>query len=162
MKRLVRIPVEYLDVIPVGTQLFSPLYQFENGLRMAIHKFLSTCYTVNWWEVSLKTRLPTVYEYAEEQKRRRDLMPWIGDSSDVEILPIHLITLGQLEEIVKAYQSECIPELFPTMEFFLGHMECIKRVRNLFSHMVPCLTQEDTRLARGEIRALSSHINTRL
>ncbi len=162
MKHLVRIPIEYFDVIPVGTKLFSPLYQFENGLRIAIHKFLSTCYSEDWWEISLQTRLPRIYEYAEEQKRRRDLMPWIGASTEIEILPIHLITLGQLEEIVKAYQSDCIPQLFPTMEFFLGHMECIKRVRNLFSHMVPCLTQEDTQLARGEIRALSSHINTRL
>jgi len=162
LKRLVRIPVEYLDVIPVGTQLFSPLYQFENGLRIAIHNFLSTCYSQDWWEVSLQTRLPTIYKYAQEQKQKLDLMPWIGDSAEITILPIHLVTLGQLEEIVKAYRSDCIPQLFPTMEFFLGHMECIKRVRNLFSHMVPCLTQKDTQLARGEIRALTSHINTRL
>jgi hypothetical protein len=162
LKKLARIPEEYFDVIPIGKQLFSPLYQFENGLRLAVHKFLSTCYTADWWEVSLKTRLPTIYKYAEEQKRRRDLMPWIGDSAEIEVLPIHLITLGQLEEIVKEYKSDCIPDLFPTMEFFLGHMECIKRVRNLFSHMVPCLTQEDTELARGEIRALTSHINTKL
>ena len=114
-------------MIPVGTQLFSPLYQFENELRLAIHKFLSSFYSQDWWEVSLKDRLPTIYEYAEEQKQKRDLMPWIGDSTDIEILPIHLITLGQLEEIVKAYRSECIPELFPTMEFFLGHMEEIIR-----------------------------------
>lgn len=149
-------------MIAIGNPLFSPLYQFENGLRLAIHKFLSECYTDNWWEVSLRTQLPHIYEYAEEQKQKKDLMPWIGDSARINLLPIHLVTLGHLEEIVKKYRSDCIPELFPTMEFFLGHMECIKRVRNLFSHMVPCLTSEDSQLAKREIRTLSSHINMKL
>jgi len=62
-------------------------------------------------------------------------MPWIGDSDIVEVLPIHRVTLGHLEEIVKKFQSDRIPELFPTLEFFLGHMEIIKRVRNLYSHV---------------------------
>ncbi len=53
-----------------------------------------------------------------------------------------MITLGQLEEIVKAYKSDCIPQLFPNIEFFVGHMELIKRVRNMYSHMFPCITRD--------------------
>jgi hypothetical protein len=162
LKRLVRIPREYCDVIPIGEELFSPLFQFENGLRLAIHGFLTTCYGDNWWDLSLKARLPKIYNYAEEQRSRRNLMPWIGDSSSVVPLPIHLVTLGQLEEIVKEYRTDCVPDLFPTMEFFLGHMECIKRVRNLYAHMFPCLTRKDSQLAKREINTLSSHINVRL
>jgi hypothetical protein len=160
--RLVNIPEEYFVPIPMGSNLFSPLYQFENGLRLTIHNFLATCYGTDWWEKSLKQKLPKVYEYAEEQIKKKARMPWIGDSSAVTVLPIHLVTLGHLEEIVKKYQSDCIPELFPTIHFFLGHMECIKRVRNLYAHMFPCLTKDDGALARSEIRVLAKHINTRL
>lgn len=161
-RRLLRLPHEYFDVIPIGDRLFSPLFQFENGLRIAIHNFLSTCYGQDWWNISLKVNLPTIYEYAEDQKRRKDLMPWIGDSTRIPVLPIHLVTLGHLEEIVKKYRSDCIPDLFPTMDFFLGHMDCIKRVRNLYSHMFPCLTDDDARLAKREILTLSSHVNAKL
>ena len=110
----------------------------------------------------MKSKLRDVYDYAEARERKRGRMPWIGASSAVSVLPIHLVTLGHLEEIVKKYRSECIPELFPTMEFFLGHMECIKRVRNLYAHMFPCLTKDDGQTVRSEIRILARHINTKL
>lgn len=161
-RRLVRIPKEYLDAVELGNALFPPLFQLENGLRLAIHNFLATCYGESWWQTSLKGLLPTIYVYSENQQERRDAMPWIGDSARVQILPIHLVTLGHLEEIVKKYRSDCIPELFPTIEFFLGHMEPIKRVRNLYSHMFPCITSADCRLAKREILTLAPHINTRL
>lgn len=156
------MPAEYLLAIEMGNLLFPSLFQFENGLRLLIHNFLSQCYGKDWWIASLKSQLDKVYQYAENQKNRMDNMPWIGDSAIVEVLPIHLVTLGQLEEIVKRYHSECIPELFPTMEFFLGHMEVIKRVRNLYSHMFPCITRGDVRLAKREILTLCSHINAKL
>ena len=50
-------------------------------------------------------------------------MPWIGDSARVQVLPIHTITLGQLERIIDEYRSDCTPELFPSWEFFSGHLE---------------------------------------
>jgi len=151
-----------MEAIPVGQSVFPTLYQFENGLRLAIHKHLSTCYGVNWWEDSLRTNLPDVYQYAEDQKTKRASMPWIGDSSRIPVLPIHLVTLGFLEEIVKKYQADCIPDLFPTREFFLGHMECIKRVRNLYSHMFPCLDKQDVKVVKGEVRVLVFHLRTKL
>lgn len=162
LRRIVRVPKEYLEAITLGNVLFPILFQFENGLRLAIHKHQSVCYGQDWWKISLRERLPRVFDYAEEQFRKRDAMPWIGASSRVLVLPIHLVTLGHLEEIVKKYQSDCIPELFPTLEFFLGHMEAIKRVRNLFAHMFPCITQADCRLAKREILTLSSHLNSKL
>jgi len=161
-RRLVRIPAAYMEGIDPASGLFSPLYQFENGLRILVNDFLTTCYGNAWWDVSLRAKLPRIYQYAEEKKVEKASMPWIGTSARVAILPIHLITLGQLEEIVKAYQSDCIPHLFPSLTFFQGHMEVIKRVRNLYSHMFPCITQQDCRVARREISTLSEHINARL
>lgn len=146
----------------MGNALFPALYQFENGLRLVIHQFLVVCYGADWWETSLQTRLPAVYEYAAKQRTRMSFMPWIGASARVAVLPVHLVTLGHLEEIVKRYRSDCVPELFPTMEFFLGHMEVIKRVRNLYTHMFPCITKRDCDVARSEIRTLAIHINARL
>jgi hypothetical protein len=159
---LLRIPSAYFDVVELGELLFPPLYQFENGLRLAINNFLATCYGPNWWDVSLKQELPCIHEYANGQQKKRATMPWIGDSARVQVLPIHLVTLGQLEEIVKRYSPDCIPQLFPTLEFFVGHMEVIKRVRNLYTHMFPCITRGDCTVARREILTLATHINTRL
>lgn len=162
IRRLVKIPTEYLEAIKVANLIFPALYQLENGLRLAIHNYLSVCYGSEWWDLSLKTKLPTIWEYSDKQKKNRDLMPWIGASTRVQILPIHLVTLGHLEEIVKKYQSDCIPELFPTLDFFTGHLGVIKKVRNLYSHMFPCITISDCTLAKREIKTLASHINTRL
>ena len=161
-KRIIKIPEPYFEAIDLGNVLFPSLFQFENGLRLAIHEFLKTCYGDNWWEASLKTQLRTVFDYADQQQTRRNAMPWIGDSSRVDVLPIHLVTLGHLEEIVKKYSPDCIPELFPTLDFFTGHMEIIKRVRNLYSHMFPCITRNDCKVAKREILTLAEHINTRL
>jgi hypothetical protein len=142
--------------------IFPALYQFENGLRLMLSGFLTTCYGSDWWNSSLKGKLRTVYDYGDNLQRRLDAMPWIGSSTRVPVLPVHLVTLGHLEEIVKAYRSDCIPELFPTLEFFLGHMEVVKRVRNLYTHMFPCITLEDCNIAKSEIRVLARHINSKL
>jgi hypothetical protein len=161
-RRILKIPAEYLEAAEFGNVLFPHLFQFENGLRLAINKFLSACYGPDWWDVSLKTQLPRVHEYAENQQTKRNLMPWIGDSARVTVLRIHLVTLGQLEEIVRKYRSDCIPDLFPTLDFFTGHMEVIKRVRNMYSHMFPCITKKDCRIAKNEIATLATHINEKL
>ncbi len=162
IRLIVRIPSAYLEAVELGNILFPFLFQFENGLRLAIDGFLTTCYGPNWWDVSLRTQLPNIHAYAEEQEKKRHFMPWIGASARIQVLKIHLVSLGQLEEIVKGYKSDCIPQLFPTLEFFLGHMEVIKRVRNLYSHMFPCITRGDCRTAKREITTLAEHINTKL
>lgn len=113
-------------------------------------------------EKKVKFDLERIYQRVEERKQQRDLMPWIGASSSVEVLPVHLTTLGELEEIIKKYQSECIPELFRSLTFFLGHMEYIKLVRNLYAHMFPCLTDSDARSARSEIRTLCQSLREKL
>jgi hypothetical protein len=161
-KRVVQIPAPYFEALELSYLVYPFLYQFENGLRLMLDSFLKTCYGSDWWNASLRVRRERIFEYAEGQRRKLDSMPWIGDSSTVEVLPIHLVTLGQLEEIVKAYQSECIPDLFPNIEFFIGHMELIKRVRNMYSHMFPCITRSDCMDARSEIRILARHINAKL
>ncbi len=160
--RLIAIPKEYLEVIDLGNVLFPSFYQFENGFRILLNSYLSSLYGADWWSRSLRHALPTVFKYSEDQRGRLDAMPWIGASTHVQVLPVHLVTLGHLEEIVKKYRSDCIPELFPTIEFFLGHMEVIKRVRNLYAHMFPCITKADCALAKREIRTLGTHINDRL
>jgi len=161
-RRIIRIPKEYLEVVSIGRTLFSPLYQFENGLRLVVESHLSACYGPDWWETSLKSRLPNVHEYAQSQASKASSMPWVGASARTKVLPIHQVTHSHLEKIINVYQSECIPELFPNMHFFLGHMDGIKRVRNLYSHMFPCLTDDDSRLARREILTLAQHLNSKL
>jgi len=149
----------------LGNVIFPALYQFENGLRLLVHGYLETLYSSNWWNLSLKLKgkkAEEIFSYVEAQQKKLDAMPWIGSSSEVTVLPVHLVTLGQLEEIVRLYRSECIPQLFPTLEFFVGHMELIKRVRNMYTHMFPCISREDCQVAKSEIRVLARHINSRL
>lgn len=162
IRRIVKIPKEYLEAVELGNVLFPSLFQLENGLRLAINNHLTVCYGIDWWNISLQTRLSQIYTYSQTQQTRQGTMPWIGASSRVPVLPIHLVTLGHLEEIIRNYRSDCIPQLFPTLEFFLGHMEAIKRVRNLYSHMFPCITKDDCKLAKREIATLASHINSKL
>lgn len=162
IKRIINIPQEYFEVIEYGNLLFPILFQLENGLRLSIYKHLETCYGKDWWNIKLKSELNDIFIYSEEQSKKKDSMPWIGDSTKIKVLPIHLVTLGQLEEIIKKYRSDCIPEIFPTIEFFLGHMEVIKRVRNMFSHMFPCITKNDCQNAKSEIKILATHINSKL
>lgn len=161
-KRIIKIPDEYLEVLELEDKIFPHIYQFENGLRILVNQFLTTCYGPQWWDISLKIKLPKTWQYAQDQQNNRNSMPWIGDSAKVKVLPIHLITLGQLEEIVRTYQSDCIPQIFPTLDFFTGHMNIIKRVRNMYTHMFPCITLKDCRFAKNEITILSQQINTKL
>lgn len=162
VKRIVKIPSEYIEVVKLSNILFPALYQFENGLRLAVYHYLAACYGLDWWTTSLQTQLPAIFQYEANQRSKMATMPWIAASARVTVLPVHLVTLGHLEEIIKRYRSDCIPELFPTLEFFLGHMEAIKRVRNLYSHMFPCITRQDTALAKREILTLASHLNSKL
>ena len=123
---------------------------------------MTTCYGPDWWDKSLQTQLPLVFQYEANQKAKLATMSWLGASTKVAVLPVHLVTLGHLEEIIKKYKSDCIPELFPTLDFFLGHMEVIKRVRNMYSHMFPCISIKDTRVAKREILTLAEHLNSKL
>jgi hypothetical protein len=162
LTRVVRIPAPYFDGLDLANLLFPSLYQFENGLRLAIHYYLETCYGPDWWTTKIQVELPTIFKYEADQKAKLATMSWLGASTRVVVLPVHLITLGHLEEIIKKYQSDCIPELFPTLTFFLGHMEVIKRVRNMYSHMFPCITKKDAQVVKSEIRTLAHHLNAKL
>ena len=149
-------------MLDVANLLFPALYQFENGLRLAIHYFLETCYGADWWNSSLQAQLPDIHQYEAQQRAKLATTPWLGASSRVVVLPVHLITLGHLEVIITKYKSDCIPELFPNLTFFLGHMDVIKRVRNMYSHMFPCISRTDTQVARREILTLAAHLNSKL
>ena len=160
-RQIVNIPIEYIEAIDIGAPIFSHLFQFENALRLYINNFLEVCYGPDWWEVSLKQKKKDIYDYVESQKLKQSYMPWIGESTKVNVLPIHSITLGQLEQIVISYKSECIPQLFPSLEFFSGHLEIIKRVRNLFAHFHPCITAGNVATAKREIITMCEHINSK-
>ncbi len=164
--RLLGIPYEYIDAIVVGQRVFSDVFQFENGLRLAVNKQLSEFYGTKWWETSLGLRkeqeLIDIYNYVNQQRLQRNKMPWLGDSQRVELLPLHAITLGQLQQIVVQYKSDLIPQLFPSLDFFTGHLEVIKRVRNLFAHMYPCITNKDAQVAKREIMTICDHLRTKL
>jgi len=163
-RRIVKIPKEYLEAIEIGEPIFSYFFQFENGLRLAVHNFLSICYGPDWWEITLRSTEEgeRIYDYVEGIVKKQTYMPWIGDSVRVPILPIHSITLGQLEKIVELYKSDCIPQLFPNWEFLKGRLEIIKRVRNLYAHMYPCITKNDVKVAKRDILTLCDHLNSKL
>ncbi|MEO8514053.1 MAG: hypothetical protein ABI543_10865 [Ignavibacteria bacterium] len=158
----ISLPSEYYKAVKIGAPIFPILFEFENGLRLAINNFLSSIYGNDWWEIKLKSRYFDAYKYVADQKAKRDKMPWIGDSSRTTLIPLHSVTIGHLEQIVIKFQSECIPQLFPTIQFFTGHMEIVKRVRNMYSHMYPCIDKEDIEDAISEIKIISKHIKNKI
>lgn len=161
LTRFLNLPPAYYKAIKVGNPIFPVLFEFENGLRIAVNKILSELYGEDWWETSLKHKIKGIYDYVEDQKLKKDKMKWIGDSKRTVLFPLHSVTLGQLEDIIKIYKSELIPELFPTIDFFSGHLEIIKRVRNMYSHMYPCIDKEDIIYAKSEIKTLCRQIKSK-
>ena len=162
LTRILPIPKTYLEAIIEGTPAFSPLFQFENALRIVLERHMKTCYGPDWWEVKVKSDLPRTYGYAENVMQKAQLMPWIGATSRISASPLHAITLGQLEEIIIHYKADCIPSIFHGLDFFTGHMDVIKRVRNLFSHMHPCIDKEDIKVLRREIATLCDDLRSKL
>jgi hypothetical protein len=156
-KTFITLPEAYSKAIVIANPFFKDLFEFENILKLTIHKYLSM-WDDNWWENSLKHKKSEIYKYVDDLKKKKSNMPWIGDSAETELYEIHHVTLGQLEEIVKTYKSECIPEIFPTLDFFTGHMLIIKKVRNLFAHMHPCISQKDISTAKREMHTLNEHL----
>lgn len=161
-KRILPIPKPYVEAIKEGTPAFSPLFQFENALRLVVDRHMQTCYGPNWWDTKVQHDLPRTYQYAEDVKQSSLKMPWIGASSRVATIPLHAITLGQLEEIIIYYRADCIPAIFHRLDFFTGHMDVIKRVRNLFSHMHPCIDNQDVRVLKREITTLCDDLRSKL
>ena len=103
-----------------------------------------------------RERIPTCFEYLAIPRSA------VVRQYPTIIVKQSLVTLGHLGVIVSKYQSDLVPDLFPNLTFFHGHLECIKRVRNLYAHMFPCITPNDCRLAKREITTLAQHINSRL
>src|SRR6202034_1741455 len=87
-RRIVRLPAEYFKAVDAANVLFPALYEFENGLRIALDSFMQICYGTDWWNASLRGRLIKTFDYAEDQRKKLSLMPWIGDSSAVTVLPV--------------------------------------------------------------------------
>jgi hypothetical protein len=162
INRILPIPKPYIEAVEQGIPIFNPLFQFENALRLALDKHMQTCYGENWWDEKVQKDLPNTYKYADNVKQNAYKMPWIGATNRVPTLPLHSITLGQLEEIIIHYKSECFPQLFSSEAFFTGHMEIIKKVRNLFSHMHPCIGKKDVKAAKREITTLCDHLRTKI
>src|SRR5271157_1572973 len=90
-RRVVLLPEEYFEALDLGNVIFPALYQFENGLRLVLHRYLETCYGATWWDVSLKAKKKDIFDYADEQQKKLQAMPWIGASSVVKVLPVHLV-----------------------------------------------------------------------
>jgi hypothetical protein len=112
----------------------------------------------NWWENRLKTDLPKIYKYSQDEKARQDQLPMVGSSSILK--PLDYLTLGRLEQIVIYYEKEFVPSVFRKLDFFTGHMEITKRVRNGIAHMALSMTVTDIRNAKHEIDILLQHLST--
>jgi hypothetical protein len=133
------------------------LFLFENALRLKINSVIESKYS-NWWEGKIKSELPDVYKYAEDEQSRQAKLPMVGQAQALQ--PYDYVTLGHLEQIITKYQSLFVPSVFPNLHFFTGHMVIVKRVRNAIAHMAPSTTLRDIRNAKNEIDILLQHFST--
>jgi hypothetical protein len=157
-----KLPANYRKSFIIGEEFFRAIFQYENALRLVINNFLKEQYGSEWWELKVKNDLSVIYEYARDRENDRKKKPVFGDSDNVELLPIHYVTLGQLNEIVIAYKSDCIPELFPDIKYFERQAKSIKKFRDLCSHFFPGINDEDWSTVKKPINELSKHLEYRL
>ena len=156
-KEKINLPKEYINALKNAKELYSHIFSFEIGLRLAIDKHLTEWIGKEWWNIKLAKDMPEIFKYAEEHKKQYFINE-IGKS----IRNIHFITIGHLSEIVKKYKETFIPEVFPNLHVFLGHIEYIIKIRNCCCHMHPNIDKEYIKILDAETLILSKMINSKI
>lgn len=153
----INIPKEYLNTLKNAKELYSHIFSFEIGLRIAIDKHLTEWIGKEWWDKKLAKDMPDIFNYAEKHKKETYI-----NKVDKSIHSIHFTTLGHLSDIVKKYKETFIPEVFPNLHVFLGHIEYIIKIRNCCCHMHPNIDKEYIKLLKAETLVLSNIINSKI
>jgi hypothetical protein len=133
------------------------LFIFESALRIKIETLMSETYP-NWWDAKIKADLPDVHKYAQDEMVKQARFPMLGAAKRLQ--PLECVTIGHLEQLIQKYNVLFVPSVFPTLQFFTGHMVIVKRVRNAIAHMAPSTTATDVRNAKNEIDILLQHLAT--
>lgn len=153
----INLPEEYINALKNAKELYSHIFSFEIGLRLAIDKHLTEWIGEEWWNINLAKDMPEIFKYAEEHKKQ-----YFINEIDKSIRNIHFITIGHLSEIVKKYKETFIPEVFPNLHVFLGHIEYIIKIRNCCCHMHPNIDKEYIKILDAETLILSKMINSKI
>lgn len=156
-KEKINLPKEYINALKNAKELYSHIFSFEIGLRLAIDKHLTEWIGKEWWNIKLAKDMPDIFKYAEEHKKQ-----YFINKIDKSIHNIHFITIGHLSEIVKKYKETFIPEVFPNLHVFLGHIEYIIKIRNCCCHMHPNIDKEYIKILDAETLILSKMINSKI
>ncbi|TXJ29927.1 hypothetical protein EPJ69_11855 [Brachyspira aalborgi] len=156
-KEKINLPKEYINALKNAKELYSHIFSFEIGLRLAIDKHLTEWIGKEWWNIKLAKDMPEIFKYAEEHKKQ-----YFINEIDKSIRNIHFITIGHLSEIVKKYKETFIPEVFPNLHVFLGHIEYIIKIRNCCCHMHPNIDKEYIKILEAETLILSKMINSKI
>lgn len=156
-KEKINLPKEYISALKNAKELYSHIFSFEIGLRLAIDKHLTEWIGKEWWNIKLVKDMPDIFKYAEEHKKQ-----YFINKIDKSIHNIHFITIGHLSEIVKKYKETFIPEVFPNLHVFLGHIEYIIKIRNCCCHMHPNIDKEYIKILDAETLILSKMINSKI
>ena len=156
-KEKINLPKEYTSALKNAKELYSHIFSFEIGLRLAIDKHLTEWIGKEWWNIKLAKDMPDIFKYAEEHKKQSFI-----NKIDKSIHNIHFVTIGHLSEIVKKYKEIFIPEVFPNLHFFLGHIEYIIKIRNCCCHMHPNIDKEYIKILEAETLILSKIINSKI
>lgn len=156
-KEIITLPKEYLNTLKNAKELYARIFRFEIGLRLAIDKHLTEWVGKEWWNIKLSKDMPEIFKYAETHKKESYI-----NKIDKHIHNIHFITIGHLSEIVKKYKETFIPEVFPNLHVFLGHIEYIIKIRNCCCHMHPDIDKEYIKILEAESLILSKIINSKL
>ena len=156
-KEKINLPKEYTSALKNAKELYSHIFSFEIGLRLVIDKHLTEWIGKEWWNIKLAKDMPEIFKYAEEHKKQ-----FFINKIDKSIHNIHFITIGHLSEIVKKYKETFIPEVFPNLHVFLGHIEYIIKIRNCCCHMHPNIDKEYIKILEAETLILSKIINSKI
>lgn len=156
-KEKINLSKEYTNTLKNAKELYAHIFSFEIGLRLAIDNHLTEWIGKEWWNIKLAKDMPEIFKYAEEHKKE-----FFINKIDKSIHNIHFVTIGHLSEIVKKYKETFIPEVFPNLHVFLGHIEYIIKIRNCCCHMHPNIDKEYIKILEAETLILSKIINSKI
>jgi len=115
--------------------IFPLLYVLENSMRELIKRVMYAKYGKDWWDTQLVSgKLKGVHQKVTDRMKSESQRRWHQRRGSH---PIDYVDLGDLGSIVNGKQSDFIPSIIESLEWFAHLMRELEPSRNVVCHMNP-------------------------
>ena len=110
--------------------IYPLLYVLENSIREVIDRLMTNRYGNNWWDLKAGKLKDKVNERMSDEKKNS----WHQRRS---ARPIDYLDLAQLPALVRQIQKDIVPDIIPSIEWFIQFVEEVYKSRCVVCHMNP-------------------------